>query len=168
MLEELCNWIQHCCARHASAITEQKKCWELLAKKFDQFETLRNNSLQHATTCNRVCKRMQQVTPNNDGRCWPTVMGLFARGFSQDRGQWFTVIWIQSRFDWSLFTRKLYVKWSKFHHLSSYRKDLNRNNFVSKRPVFRKKIRFLGLKPKKVNKLTDRNNEPPNYKVTSL
>ena len=30
-LEELCSWIQHCCARYASAITEQKKCWELLA-----------------------------------------------------------------------------------------------------------------------------------------
>ena len=26
--------------RYASAITEQKKCWELLAEKFDRFQTL--------------------------------------------------------------------------------------------------------------------------------
>ena len=31
-------------------ITEQKKCWDLLAQKFDRFQTLRNNS-QDATTC---------------------------------------------------------------------------------------------------------------------
>ena len=29
---------------YASAITEQKKCWELLAEKFDRFQTLRNNT----------------------------------------------------------------------------------------------------------------------------
>ena len=28
---------------YASAIPEQKKCWELLAEKFDRFQTLRNN-----------------------------------------------------------------------------------------------------------------------------
>ena len=39
---------------YASAITEQKKCWELLAEKFDRFQTLRNNTQQHPTTCNRV------------------------------------------------------------------------------------------------------------------
>ena len=37
--------------RYASAITEQKKCWEMLAQTFDQFQTLRNNSQQHATGC---------------------------------------------------------------------------------------------------------------------
>ena len=37
--------------RYASAITEQKKCWELLAEKFDRFQTLRNNIQQHATGC---------------------------------------------------------------------------------------------------------------------
>ena len=37
--------------RYASAITEQKKCWELLAEKFDRFQTLRNNIEQHATGC---------------------------------------------------------------------------------------------------------------------
>ena len=47
--------------RYASAITEQKKCWELLAEKFDRFQTLRNNtqqrhnmkqSVQTDATCN--------------------------------------------------------------------------------------------------------------------
>ena len=56
--------------RYASAITEQKKCWELLAEKFDRFQTLR-----------RVCKRTQHVTSNNVGSCWPTMLLQFARGF---------------------------------------------------------------------------------------
>ena len=37
-------------------IKEQKKCWQLLA--------LRNNSQQHATSCNRMCKRTKHVTSN--------------------------------------------------------------------------------------------------------
>ena len=37
--------------RYASAITEQKKCRELLAEKLDRFQTLRNNTPQHATVC---------------------------------------------------------------------------------------------------------------------
>ena len=68
--------------RYASAITEQKKCWELLAEKFDWFQTLRNNTQQHPTTFNRVCKRTQHVTSNNFGSCWPTMLRPFARGFS--------------------------------------------------------------------------------------
>ena len=36
---------------YASGITEQKKCWELLAKRCEWFQTLRNNSQQHATGC---------------------------------------------------------------------------------------------------------------------
>ena len=36
-------------------------CWPIS----DRFQALRNNSQQHATTCNRVCKRTQQVTSNN-------------------------------------------------------------------------------------------------------
>ena len=36
--------------RYASAIMEQKKCWELLAEKFDQFQTLRNNMQQGVQT----------------------------------------------------------------------------------------------------------------------
>ena len=38
--------------RYASAITEQKKCWELLAEKFDRFQTWRDNKQQHPTRCN--------------------------------------------------------------------------------------------------------------------
>ena len=45
--------------RYASAITEQKKCWMLLAKKSDRFQTLRNNmqqGVQTDATCNiRQC-----------------------------------------------------------------------------------------------------------------
>ena len=52
---------------YASAITEQKKCWELLAEEFDRLQTLRNNPLQHPTTCNTVCKGTQHVTSNNVG-----------------------------------------------------------------------------------------------------
>ena len=45
--------------------------------------SLHNNSQQHATTCNTVCKRTQHVTSNNVGSCWPTITILrsFARGF---------------------------------------------------------------------------------------
>ena len=41
--------------RYTSAITEQKKCWELLAEKFDWFQTFRNNmqkGVQTDATCN--------------------------------------------------------------------------------------------------------------------
>ena len=49
--------------RYASAITEQKKCWELLAEKFDRFQTLRNNiqqGVQTDATCNiqQCCVRL--------------------------------------------------------------------------------------------------------------
>ena len=40
--------------RYASGITEQKKCWELLAEKFDRLKlcaTTRNNIQQHAAGC---------------------------------------------------------------------------------------------------------------------
>ena len=66
--------------RYASAITEQKKCWELSAEKFDRFQTLRNNTQQHLRTYNRVCKRTQHVTPNNVGSWWTTMLPPFARG----------------------------------------------------------------------------------------
>ena len=36
--------------RYTLVITEQKKCWELLAEKFDQFQTLRNNMQQSVQT----------------------------------------------------------------------------------------------------------------------
>ena len=72
--------------RYVSAITEQKKCWELLAEKFDRFQTLCNNTQQHPTTCNRVCKRTQNVTSNNVGSCWPTMLRPFARGLRFHEG----------------------------------------------------------------------------------
>ena len=65
---------------YASAIREQKKCWELLAEKFERFQTLRNNTQQHPTTCNRVCKRTQHVTSNNVESCWSTMLRPFAWG----------------------------------------------------------------------------------------
>ena len=71
--------------RYASAITEQNKCWELLAEKFDRFQTLRNNTQQQPTTCNRVFKRSQHVTSNNVGSCWPTMLRPFARGIQSGR-----------------------------------------------------------------------------------
>ena len=67
--------------RYASAITEQKRCFELSAQKFDQFQTLRNNSQQQSTTCNRVCKWTQHVISNNVGSCWPTMLRPFVRGY---------------------------------------------------------------------------------------
>ena len=81
------TWPQQCwksCAllRYASVITEQKKCWELLAETFDRFQSLRNNTRQHPTICNRVCKRTQHVTSNNVGSCWPTMLRPFIRGLT--------------------------------------------------------------------------------------
>ena len=57
-------------------------CWELLAEKFDRFQTLRKNTQEHQTTCNRVCKRTQHVASNNFGSCWPTMLCPFARGLT--------------------------------------------------------------------------------------
>ena len=71
--------------RYASAIKEQKKCWELLAEKFDQFQTFHNNTQQHPTTCNRVSKQTQHVTSNNVGSCWSTMLCPFARSISRRR-----------------------------------------------------------------------------------
>ena len=56
--------------RYASAITEQKKCWELLTEKFDRIQTLRNNMQQHATTCNNMQQGVQTDTTCNIQQCW--------------------------------------------------------------------------------------------------
>ena len=51
---------------YASAITEQKKCWELLAEKFDRFQTLRNNmqqGVQTDATCN--IQQCRELLANN-------------------------------------------------------------------------------------------------------
>ena len=69
--------------RYASAITEQKKCWELLAEKFYRFQTLRNNTQQHPTTCNRMWKRTQKVTSKYVESCWSTMLRPFACSLTQ-------------------------------------------------------------------------------------
>ena len=61
--------------RYASAITEQKKCWELLAEKFDRFQTSPNTMQQG----------VQTVATCNIQQCWELLannLRLFARGFS--------------------------------------------------------------------------------------
>ena len=58
--------------RYASAITEQQKCRELLAEKFDRFQIWLNNTQQHPTTCNKlgVQTDVQTVTCNIREQCW--------------------------------------------------------------------------------------------------
>ena len=63
---------------YASEITEQKECGEFLTHKFDQFITFCNNSLPHATTCNKACKRTQ----HDIQRCCVRFDGLKMRHFS--------------------------------------------------------------------------------------
>ena len=73
--------------RYASVITEQKKCWDLLAQTLDRFQTLCNNSQQHVTTSNRVSKRTQHVTSSNVGSYWPAsvhVASFFFTGLSRN------------------------------------------------------------------------------------
>ena len=76
-LETMCNayaWPLQCwksCANGSNIVafhfsdqlTEQKKCWELLAQNFDRFQTLRNNSQQHATICN--IQQFRELLTNN-------------------------------------------------------------------------------------------------------
>ena len=52
--------------RYASAITEQRKCWELLAEKFDRFQTLLNNiqqGVQTDATC--IIQQCWELLANN-------------------------------------------------------------------------------------------------------
>lgn len=56
-----------------------KNSGELLALKFDRFQTWRTRSQKH-TTFNRMCKRAQHVTFNNAERCWQTMLRPYARG----------------------------------------------------------------------------------------
>ena len=68
--------------RHASAITEQKKCWEFLAEKFDRFQTLRNKQqrgVQTDATCN-----IQQ--------CWELLVNNFASICTQPK-EWSAPNW---------------------------------------------------------------------------
>ena len=74
MLDELCKRIQNCRATLRLSRNKRNVGNELLVQKFDQFQTLQNNSQQHATTCNRVVKRTQHVTYKNVGSCWPNLV----------------------------------------------------------------------------------------------
>ena len=54
----------------------------IVGPMFDHFETLRNNSQQHTTKCQRVCKQMQHVTSKNVGELLANIMlDPFAWGF---------------------------------------------------------------------------------------
>ena len=91
-LETMCNaraWLQQCCKSCANGSNivalrfgdhRKKKSWELLAQNFEPFQTLRNNTQQHATTSNMACKRTQHVTSSNVVGCWPAMLHLFTRG----------------------------------------------------------------------------------------
>ena len=76
MLEKLRKRIQNCCATLRRS-RNKKKCWELLAQKFDRF-----NLCARATTCNKVDKRTKHVSSNNVGSYWPGKLCPFARGFT--------------------------------------------------------------------------------------
>ena len=54
--------------RYALAITERKKCWELLAEKFDWFQTFRAE--QRATTSNNMQQSVQTDATCNIQQCW--------------------------------------------------------------------------------------------------
>ena len=59
--------------RYASAITEQKKCWELLAENFDRFQTLRNNTQQHLRNNLQQC--VQTDAACNIQQCFVRLHG---------------------------------------------------------------------------------------------
>ena len=48
----------------SSVTGEQKKCWHMLEKKFDRFQTGRNICQHRATLASMLYKRMQHVLPN--------------------------------------------------------------------------------------------------------
>ena len=54
--------------RYASAITEQKKCWELLAEKFDRF-------ILYATTSNNMQQGVQTDATCNIQQCCVRLHG---------------------------------------------------------------------------------------------
>ena len=56
--------------RYASAITEQKKCWELLAEKF---KPVSNFAQQYATTSNNMQQGVQTDATCNIQQCWDLV-----------------------------------------------------------------------------------------------
>ena len=78
MLGELCKQIKHCRASLSDNFAEQKKCWELLAQNFVQFQTLGIKVIP--TTSSNM---QLHVTSNNVGSCWPTVLNSFAQALQR-------------------------------------------------------------------------------------
>ena len=80
------SFVLHCTCKR----TQQFTMLHLFAwgKKFDRFQTLRNNSQQHATICNRVCKRTEHATSNSTGSCWPTLSRPFTKVFYRSKLLW--------------------------------------------------------------------------------
>ena len=86
-LKTMCNaralWKN--CANESSMIALRfsdhgtKEMFGIVGSKVWPISILRINS-QYATTCNMVWKRIQHVTSNNVGSCWPThILRPFAR-----------------------------------------------------------------------------------------
>ena len=67
---------------YASAITEQKKCWELLAEKFDRFQTLCNNT---QTTSNNMQQDVQTDATCNIQQCWELLVNNVASVCTQPK-----------------------------------------------------------------------------------
>ena len=69
--------------RYASAITEQKKCWEFLAEKFDRFQTVRDNKQQGVQT-DATCNIQQ---------CWELLVNNVASVCTQS----YTSAWVNTK-----------------------------------------------------------------------
>ena len=67
---------------YASAITEQKKCWELLAEKFDRLQTLCNNT---QTTSNNMQQDVQTDATCKIQQCWELLVNNVASVCTQPK-----------------------------------------------------------------------------------
>lgn len=78
MLEELCKPIEHCCAtlRRLRKKRNFRSSWLKSLTDFKLRSTTPNNTQPHVTTCSRVCRRTQHVTPNV-GSCLLTTLRPF-------------------------------------------------------------------------------------------
>ena len=59
----------------------RRGCLRVSLTSFKLHPTTSNKSQHHGTTHNLVCKRSQQVGPNNVASCWPTMLRAFALPF---------------------------------------------------------------------------------------
>ena len=64
------------CLCYASVITEQKKCWKLLAQKFDQYWS--NFAQQLSTKRNNMQQGVQTDATGNTEQCWELLHGNVA------------------------------------------------------------------------------------------